>query len=571
MLHAHRGWRWPVALLLALVPLFAVPLAGGAAPSGKARLAGSVPPWATAANFKQAAGGADSVGFEVYLSWQHPDALAGLIHDLSTPGSPRYGQYLTPQQFRQQFAPSPAQVNAVRHFLTSNGFSIVDVPLNGLYVKAEGTVAQAEQAFGAALNVYSVDGLDVRAPAGELQVPASLSGIVAGVVGLDDSAAFVHPDHVVSDAPPPATIVQPGPCSNYWAQQTSTAFTNPYDPGTALPWIVCGYTPSQLQGAYGTAGLIAQGIDGSGQTVAIIDAYASPTIVEDANAFSAAYGLPRLTGANFQQVVAPGTYHHPERGQKQDPQGWYGEETLDVEAVHAMAPGAKIVFIGAPNNFQDLDAAMNHAVDRHLANIITNSYGFATELLPPGFIIPQEQIFMQAAAEGIGVYFSSGDTGDESPLFGFATPDWPAVSPFVTAVGGTTLGVGQANSYLFEVAWGTHTTTWDGTKWSPAAPGPFIYGGGGGVSRLFARPAYQAGVVPSSITTRAIPDVAMNGDPQTGFPVWESTTNPDGTVVISVTRFGGTSLSSPLFAGMMALADQAAGHPHGFANPALYA
>src|SRR6266571_8004390 len=99
---------------------------------------------------------------------------------------------------------------------------------------------------------------------------------------------------------------------------------------------------------------------------------------------------------------------------KQDPQGWYGEETLDVEAIHGMAPAAKIVFVGAPNNFQDLDAALNHVVDRHLAQIVTNSYSFPTELLPAGYITPEEDIILQGVAEGIGIYFSSGDNSDES-------------------------------------------------------------------------------------------------------------------------------------------------------------
>ena len=101
---------------------------------------------------------------------------------------------------------------------------------------------------------------------------------------------------------------------------------------------------------------------------------------------------------------------------QQDPQGWYGEETLDVEAVHGMAPAAKIVFVGAPNNYRDLDAAMNHVVDQRLAQIVTNSYGYPTELLPPGYVKPFEDTLIQAAIEGIGVYFSSGDNGDESSL-----------------------------------------------------------------------------------------------------------------------------------------------------------
>src|SRR5207237_3633089 len=119
------------------------------------------------------------------------------------------------------------------------------------------------------------------------------------------------------------------------------------------------------------------------------------------------------------QVVAPGTYRHPEAGLRQDPQAWYGEETLDVEAVHGMAPGANIVYVGSANNFQDLDAALNHVVDRHLSQIVTNSYGFPTELLPPGFIKPYEDTILQGVAEGIGIYFSSGDNRDGSDSVGF--------------------------------------------------------------------------------------------------------------------------------------------------------
>src|SRR5256886_10060281 len=155
-------------------------------------------------------------------------------------------------------------------------------------------------------------------------------------------------------------------------------------------------------------------------------------------------------------VCSSDLYNHPEAGLRQDPQGWYGEETLDVEAVHGMAPAASIVYVGAPNNFQDLDAAMNHVVDRHLAQIVTNSYGFTSEFLPSGFVRPLEDTFIQAAAEGIGIYFSSGDNSDESQTLGggVTSADWPASSPWVTAVGGTSLAVGANNDYLFETGWG---------------------------------------------------------------------------------------------------------------------
>src|SRR5207245_11421900 len=165
----------------------------------------------------------------------------------------------------------------------------------------------------------------------------------------------------------------------------------------------------QLQGAYGVSTQLASGFDGRGVTVAIIDAYASPTIVSDTSTYFSRHGLPAWQSGQFTQVVAPGTYNHPE-SLAQDPQGWYGQETLDVEAVHTMAPGANVVYVGSANNYQDLDAALNHVVARHLADLVTNSYGFSSEFLPQGYIKTYNDIFIQDAAEGIGVYYSFGDS-----------------------------------------------------------------------------------------------------------------------------------------------------------------
>jgi len=537
------------------------------------KLPGSVPPWANAKNFVSAANPSDDIGFRVYLGWNNPGAVEALAQAVSNPSSSSYRAFLTPQQFRQQFAPSQAQVGAVQAWLRSQGFAVEYTPQNNHYVSAEGTIAQAAAAFGTSFGMYSIQGLTLRSPSSEVSVPNSLAGVVSGVVGLDDSAQLVHTNHTTGDAPPPAAFVSAQPCSNYWGEKQAVGFTNPYGAGT-LPYAPCGYTPAQIKGAYG---LGSTGLDGSGQTVAIIDAYAAPTIVSDVNQWSINRGLPTMKTNQFTQVVAPGTYHHPERGLKQDPQGWYGEETLDVEAVHGMAPGADIVFVGAPNNFQDLDAALNHVVDRALAQIVSNSYGFDTELLPGGFIKPVEDTILQGVVEGIGIYFSSGDNGDESLVEGYTTTDWPASSPFVTAVGGTTLAVGASNNYLFETGWGTYTSSWTGTAWSPTPPGTWLYGGGGGVSRIFAEPSYQQGVVPNSVFTaqgrtgRAVPDISANADPNAGYLIGETQTFPDGTVKYSEYRIGGTSLSSPLVAGIMALADQAAGAPHGFANPVFYA
>jgi subtilase family serine protease len=578
MEHPLTNTRRPVLFAVGLVAMVALAVSGAtawithAAPSGRAPLAGSVPAWATSANFKSAADPTTDVGFRVYLGWNNAAGAEALARAVSDPKSSAYGQYVTPAQFRQQFAPTQAQVGAVQDWLRSQGFAVQYTPSNNHYVSAEGTLAQAAQAFGTTFGLYDVQGLMVRSPQSPLSIPDSLAGSVVDVVGLDDGAQFVQPTNKIDDnAPPPPAFVSAQPCSAYWGEKLAVGFPNPYGAGS-LPYAPCGYTPAQVKGAYG----IGATYDGTGQTVAIIDAYAAPTILADVNQWSTNRGIATMAPGQLQQVVAPGTYNHPERGMKQDPQGWYGEETLDIEAVHGMAPAAKIVFVGAPNNFQDLDAALNHVVDRHLASIVSNSYGFNTELLHPGFVKPYEDIIIQGVAEGIGIYFSSGDNSDESLVEGFITTDWPASSPFVTAVGGTSLAVGASNNYLFETGWGTTTSSFKSGAWVPAAPGSWLYGAGGGVSRIFAEPGYQTGVVPSSVfaaqgrTGRAVPDIAAFADPNTGYLIGETQTFPDGTIKYSEYRIGGTSLSCPIMAGIMALADQAHGSPHGFANPLFY-
>jgi subtilase family serine protease len=563
-------------LLLGVLFVSAGVAAANSAATGRAALAGSVPAWAKSSNFKGVATGRDSVGFRVYLGWRNESAVKALAKAVSNPSSASYGHYLTPHEFRQRFAPSQSGVNAVRSWLQSQGFHVGYVPQNNHYVAAEGTVAQANAAFGVTLNKYRYKRMTLRAPASALTIPSSLGGVVESVVGLDESAALVRPDTASANAPPSFGFRNAGPFSTFWADNIATIL------GDTFPWAPHGYTPPMLRGAYGTAGSVAAGLDGSGQTVAIIDAYASPTIFSDAQTYSQLHDAGHvLTRNQFHQLVAPGIFNRPQN-RAQDPQGWYGEETLDVEAVHAMAPGANILFVGAPNNYRDLDAALNHVVDRHLANIVTNSYGYTGEALPPGFIKPVEQTIEQGAVEGIGIYFSSGDSGDNSLLSGIApTADWPASSPFVTAVGGTSLGVGSGNSYVGETGWSTLRQRLVYVNGTPDhwGAGVFTGGGGGGPSHIFPAPWYQSGVSADN-GMRTTPDISMVGDPNTGFLVGQTQFFPDGgcprggTVCYGEFRLGGTSLSSPLLAGVMALVDQARANgnlpPLGFANPAIY-
>jgi subtilase family serine protease len=261
-----------------------------------------------------------------------------------------------------------------------------------------------------------------------------------------------------------------------------------------------------------------------------------------------------------------------------------------------MAPGAKIVYVaGHSCQNMDLDNALNTIVAGHLAQIVSNSYGNLGEAVNASNIKFYNAELVEAAAKGIGVYFSSGDSADEIFNLGVPSPDFPASHPLVTAVGGTSLAVNAATSgggtYGFETGWETGKsylctkavtpllgacTGAPVNSWQPPAPGFLVYGSGGGTSHVFAQPAYQQGVVPASVSQRngphpmrAVPDVAADGDPTTGMLIGQTQVFPTGTFWDTY-RIGGTSLSSPLFAGMMAVADQVAGFAHGFANPALY-
>ena len=157
-----------VVMLLVAVTAFALVGGAGAAPSPTAKLAGSVPSWATSANFKSSASSSAYVGFRVYLNWRDAAAATALAKAVSDPASPSYGKYLTPAQFRKQFAPSQSQVQAVQAWLKSQGFAVDYTPTNNHYVAAEGTVAQAAAAFGTTFGMYKVNGKLVRSPLTEI-------------------------------------------------------------------------------------------------------------------------------------------------------------------------------------------------------------------------------------------------------------------------------------------------------------------------------------------------------------------------------------------------------------------
>ena len=331
-----------------------------AAPSGPHALPGSVPSWAVAKNRAASTDSTQQVTFRVYLNYRGGDAAAAYASSVSTPGSANYKKFLTPAQFRAQFSPAQADVNSVSR--GSRARASPSAPPRTTASTSRPPAPSPRQPRRSTPPSRSTAPRARRCAATPLRSrsrPASPRSRASS----GSTSRRPWPTRTRS-RPGPALFRNAQPTSDYWGQKTVQ--NTPTPDGTALPsspsaFAPKGYAGAQLQGLYGMTGAIGSGNDGHGVTVGIIDAYASPTILQDANTYSAAHGLPSLNG-HFTQVVAPGTYNRPENP-KQDPQGWAGEETLDVEAVHTMAPGADITYIGAPNNYRDMDAIMNRVVD----------------------------------------------------------------------------------------------------------------------------------------------------------------------------------------------------------------
>ncbi len=546
-----------------------------------------------------------SLDFNVGLQLSDPAGAVAFEQAVSNPASPSYRRYLTPAQWEQRFSPTQASVNAVTSWLKSQGIAVETVTPDRMTVQASGSVAAVEQAFGTSLGEYRRQGQTVRLASSALTVPSSLAALISGVTGVDQTVArpanLTGADTARPQKAPPSEIPQPEgfrnapPCSTIYGKKADTAdpaygvgYPNP------LPYAVCGYVPAQLQGAYGLTPQIAGGIDGKGVTVAIVDAYASPTLLGDAQQYSVknqssevlqAGQFSELLSKSFNDVALC------------EASGWYGEQTLDVEAVHATAPGANILYVGARNCLNGLYNSVQQVIDGHLAQIVTDSWGDdGGDLLDsPGTRRSFDNVLLMAGATGVGVQFSAGDNGDEFTTLGMTVADYPSSSPYVTAVGGTTLQVGKGNTRLGELGWSTSKSVlctatlaeleYPGCSssslntWLPPAPGAYDYGGGGGTSYEYSEPAYQESVVPAAlaarnsaitgIANRVEPDISMDADPATGMLVGETQTFPGGTHYDQY-RIGGTSLASPLFAGVMADADQAAGTSLGFVNPLLY-
>lgn len=546
----------------------------GGPPPGRAAVAGVRPAWATQARDKGATNSGNRVDLRVWLSLRDPGAVARLVAAVTNAASPEYGHYLTPAQFDAAYAPTAGQANTVASWLRSAGLQVTSVPSTHRYVAASGSVGQVDRAFAVSLRNYAVGRNVWRAPTTNPAVPTALRSVVLTVTGLDTGDHSMRPASTPPPPAPPAAFVNAPPLSSYYGAQPGTFEADGTTPlpkfnGATLPYVVRGYTPPALRSAYGVA---SSGLTGRHTTVAITDAYYSGTIVSDANTYTANHDAkaPKLvTGTNYFQSL-PSSFTQQGLCAASS---WLGEETLDVEALHAIAPKATIKYFAAAScQDRDLLDALTRVVNDGSVNVVSNSWDGLESQTTPGTAAAYETLFQQGIAEGMTFSFSSGDDGDELAATGTKQADYPASDPYVTAVGGTSIGIGSSGTFVGQTGWGTDKATLNTTSGTWNTPA-FQYGAGGGCSALFSEPSYQSGtsnVTSSCNGARGEPDIAMNADPNTGFLVGETQTFPHHVVQYGEYRIGGTSLASPLFAAMLALADQDAKTSIAEANVLLY-
>lgn len=456
----------------------------------------------------------------VTLSLQIQDqaGLDSLLRQLYDPASPLYRHFLTPGQFAQRFAPSTSARAQAAQWLQSQGLTVTGTSANGLQIRARGSVARLQTAFATTLATYQKGGQSFFANTRAVTLPGSVAANVVAVSGL-------------------ANTIRQQPAG----QARLQAHLTPR-----------GYAPSDVEGAYDLAPLRAQGLNGSGQTIAIATfADYSP---DNVSTFDQQFGI---SGAPTRIAVDGGARLGASQGED--------ETEADIEMLQGTAPGAGILVYEAPNSATSNQTAIDlysRIVSDDRAAVVTTSWGNAESESSNDDLNAMDQILQEAAAQGQAFFAASGDSGaydDAGNGPGSDTQlavDFPASDPWVTGIGGTTLRT-NGSQYLSETAWSNSTSrTPEGT--------------GGGLSSFFARPGYQTGPgVDNQYSDghRQVPDVAADADPNTGYAVYTvGSRSSAGWGVI-----GGTSAAAPLWASFAAIVNQALGRNLGFLNPTLYA
>lgn len=362
--------------------------------------------------------------------------------------------------------------------------------------------------------------------------------------------------------------LRPGPATTAARRHASSAAASPLNVVRIFPALrvvrstaagpAAGLTPAQVSAAYNTGPLTASGIDGAGQTIVVVDSFGSPTIARDLAGFDSYFRLPAPPSLRVIQPAGPVPAYQP----TPDRSGWASETTLDVEWAHVMAPAARIVVVETPTSenegttgFPQIVTAEKYVLRHRLGEVISQSFA-ATEqtFSSKKALLRLRSPYQLAARDRVTVLAATGDDGATAYTYSMRTfyttraVSWPATDPLVTAVGGTQLYLRSNGSRRKpDVAWSDS---------------------GGGQSIFFARPSYQYRVRAVTGDHRGVPDVSMDGSCQSAVAVYASFPGSSPSHWSSVC---GTSVATPLFAGLVALADQMAGHSLGLLNPTLYA
>lgn len=384
---------------------------------------------------------------------------------------------------------------------------------------------------------------------------------VSGMIAATPAAAVARPiAHRITVNPDVHLADSQRPAGTFGCQ------TRPMD-GSAGPRC---YQAAQIQNAYNITPLLNRGINGTGRTIVIVDAYGSPTMAADLHDFDVAMGLPDPSFTQIAPAGAPPAFDPSSDNQI----GWGVETSLDVEWAHATAPGAKIVLALAKSNEDaDILATTKAVIDGNVGDVVSQSFGEAEACMDPALLAEQHALFASAVAKGITLIASSGDSGASQPVCdpnstaALKAASTPASDPNVTGVGGTTLYADTTTgAYQRETTW----TEPFGCN-PPAVDSSDVNCSGGGFSSIYARPSYQSAMQKNP--ARGVPDVAYNAGSSggvlvhIGFYLQLLGYGADDPIFFIV---GGTSAGTPQWAGLVADADQLGGHRMGNINPALY-
>jgi hypothetical protein len=488
------------------------------------------------------------------LSDAQQTALDQLLADQQNPASPRYRQWLTPAQYAAQFGLGSADMAKITAWLTAQGFSITGVANTASFVSFSGTVAQAETAFQTSIRNLSSDGETHFANVTDAVVPTAFANVVMGITGLHDFRLKSR-----------ARI------------RTVTGLDPKYTAANGAHYIA----PGDFYTIYDMNPLFTSAINGSGVTIAVMGQ--TDISLADVAAFRTAGGLSVNAPTVKLYGCDPGSYAAPNLScsNPAPTSGDLGESQLDMEWAGAVAPSASILFV---NSLDVIDVSLTQAIDNNLAPIVTISYGNCEAGWGTAELNTLNQLFKLANSMGITVLGPAGDDGATdceatkatTAVYGLSV-DFPASSPYVTGVGGTMFNEG-AGTY-----WNAGNGTYAGSAlsyipeaaWNESSSYGSLASGGGGISAFFTKPTWQVTNLANDYS-RDVPDLSLNAAAvhdgylfcSAGSCTGGRYTGTNGTSVSSV---GGTSVSTPAFAGMLALVEQKIGTRIGNANPTLYA